>query len=300
MKVETGPQEDTHRRSGEASPLKEVELGCCGVRRWGMDERSSIIAQLLRRDFLVPVNLMFTHDVPDLARAAALQGVRDAFIAAGAQDRELFVFDGDHAATDPHGSADWYVQKTEELQLQLCPPVERDLGWGPQVFTGLSACLLMRDPFQFERPHWDVLVVNRDLWDGHTADFEFGVTNSEFPYSIQSVTRFLRDIDDSEVQAAAVRRALRHEVGHMLGLSTARGYDLEERLDAHCSCSGCSMRQGASVEEWSAQALEEDSIVAGGNGSYFCDACMGDLEARWGSARPAIPREDWDSIRLVG
>ena len=84
------------------------------------------------------------------------------------------------------------------------------------------------------------------------------------------MTRFQHGISNREEQILAVKRLLRHEVGHMLGL-VERDHHVEDKLGLHCT-NICTMRQGLSVPEWLQQAKEEEK-----HGVQFCSCCMNDL-----------------------
>lgn len=216
----------------------------------------------LRRDYLVPLYVMWSSDVPQPEAQAALNGVADAVNASG-QRRGLVVLGSRQWSEGAFSSADWYLQEAIKRQREV-----RNLGHGQQVNVNNLTHQFYEEPWQ-ATPHWEVSIVNTDLYADGT-NFVFGVTQPDFAASVQSVKRLVDSVPAGELRTAMVRRLLRHEVGHMFGLP-GRNYNVEQKLGTHCT-NVCTMRQGMSLPEW-AQLTQQEVR----NNVHFCNDCMNDL-----------------------
>ena len=217
-----------------------------------------------RTNKLVPLYVTWTRDVPQIEAQAALQGVFDV-VAASGQRREVLAFGPQQFGQGEYSNSDWYVEEAYNRQH-----LRRDLGYGPQVVPSNIISLFHQEPWQRE-PHWEVFILNRDLTSGEPDNnFVFGETNISFPASVQSIRRLIVEVSDPVLRASMVRRLLRHEVGHMFGL-TNRNFHVEEKLGKHCT-NICTMRQGMSVPEWAQQAVQEERL-----GIHFCGDCQTEL-----------------------
>lgn len=219
--------------------------------------------QEMRSSFLVPVYVIWPSDVPPQEAQAALQGVGDAVQASG-QDRQVVSFGSKSWSEGDFGSADWYLREANRRHLKEI----RGGPYGPQLWTRNFMSLFYKEPWQVT-PHWEVAIVNQDLYAAGT-NFVFGETDVTFPASLNSLRRFIEEIPDAPRRLAVIRRLLRHEVGHMLGLP-GRNHRVEEKLGSHCT-NVCTMRQGMSLREW-AQLTQQESRA----GIHFCNDCMGVL-----------------------
>jgi len=217
----------------------------------------------LRRDYLVPLYVMWSSDVPQPEAQAALHGVIDAVNASG-QRREIVALGSRRWSEGAFSSADWYVQEAARRQREV-----RNLGHGRQINVNNLTHQLYEEPWQ-ENPHWEVAIVNTDLYADGT-NFVFGVTQPDFAASVQSVRRLIDSVPAGELRAAMVRRLLRHEVGHMFGLPSWNRRNTEEKLGTHCT-NVCTMRQGMSIPEW-AQLTQQETR----NNVHFCGDCHNDL-----------------------
>lgn len=232
--------------------------------------------QEMRSSFLVPVYVIWTSNVPPQEAQVALQGVRDAVRASG-QDREVVSFGSKPWSAGDFGSADWYLQEANRRH----PKEIRNGPYGPQLWTWNFMRLFHKEPWQVT-PHWEVAIVNQDLYAAGT-NFVFGETDVSFPASLNSLRRFVEEIPDVPLRLAVVRRLLRHEVGHMLGLP-GRNYRVEEKLGPHCT-NVCTMRQGMSLPEWAKLTREEER-----QGTHFCRDCMNDFAMLRLKYKPLPPR----------
>ena len=83
--------------------------------------------------------------------------------------------------------------------------------------------------------------------------------------------------DDGNLSAAwlrCVRRTLRHEIGHALGLAMdPKRTNTEKHFGVHCTAPGCSMRQAENLLKLLRFSREEEQ-----QGKWFCPDCLADLE----------------------
>ena len=235
----------------------------------------TLTPQEMRWDYLVPIYVMWTSNVPEEVAQASLQGVVDAVNASG-QNRQIISFGSRKFGADEYSSADWYVE--EALRRH---PVPKQAGFGTQVLSSQIGQLFIEEPWQ-DTPHWEVLIINHYLTAVHNDDylnFVFGVTDTLFPSTIQSITRIIRSVEDIDLRNQMIRRLLRHEVGHMFGLP-GRNFNVEQKLGLHCT-NTCSMRQGMSIPEWAKLTKEENS-----RGIHFCADCLGVLTQKKANYKP--------------
>jgi predicted Zn-dependent protease len=216
-----------------------------------------------RRDYLVPLIVIWSSDVPERATQAALKGVNDVVAASGQQRvvRGIGPYNG-------------YVERAEIRQYKdIGPaPVNRQL-YGPQIDVKYFERLLCDEPLQ-RNPHWPVLVINRDLYIANEAYFVFGTTRSEFALSVQSVRRFISRSDFSEeFKDASITRTLRHEVGHMFDLPGEKRLNtITDETGTHCT-NKCAMRQGKDEIQWAELVKQETEEKI-----LFCKDCQNVLD----------------------
>lgn len=227
--------------------------------------------QELRMDYLVPIYVTWTSNVPSTEAQAATQGVRDTLAASG-QKRDLVIFGSQAYAanpTTPFSSPDWYTQQA--LQTQN---LRSDVGFGPQIDVNEIMRLFYQEPYQ-ENPHWEVFITNHDLnskdQNGRYINFVFGSTQPTFPASVQSITRLMRETQPGNMRNEMIRRLLRHEVGHMFWLPS-RDRNTEQNLGKHCTNDVCTMKQGLSIPAWTHLTQEENR-----RGIQFCGDCSADF-----------------------
>jgi len=213
----------------------------------------------LRRNFLAPIYLMWSSDVPVSEAHSAVRGVMDALNASG-QKREVVNLGSASWRKGDYSSADWYLDKALKMQHEI-----RDRGHGKQVDAFNLMSQFSEEPWQ-EKPHWEVFIVNKDLYL-EESNFVLGVTNSDFAASVQSVKRIIDSVPEIKLKHEMIRRLLRHEVGHMLGLP-GRNFNVEQKLGSHCT-NVCTMRQGMSIPEWRELTKEESRQSV-----YFCGDCV--------------------------
>ena len=225
----------------------------------------------LRRDFLVPIYLMWSSDVPSAEAQAAAQGVYDAVNVSG-QKRQVVNLGSSPWSKGDYSSADWYIGKALEMQNET-----RNRGHGNQVNVSNLMNQFYEEPWQ-EKPHWEVFITNKDLYM-QGKNFVFGATNPNFAASVQSLKRLIDEIPEGELRREMIRRLLRHEVGHMFGLP-GRNFKVEEKLGSHCT-NICTMRQGMSIPEWAKLTQEESR-----RNVHFCKDCMNVLAQKQNQFKP--------------
>lgn len=225
----------------------------------------------LRTNFLVPIYLMWSSDVPQAEAQAATQGVYDAVRASG-QNREVVNLGSRQWSNGDFSSADWYLGKASEMEREV-----RDMGHGRQINVSNLIEQFYEEPWQ-EKPHWEVSIVNKDLYM-YDTNFVFGATRSDFAASVQSIRRLVDSVPEGELRNQMIRRLLRHEVGHMFGLP-GRNFNVEQKLGSHCT-NVCTMRQGMSIPEWGKLTQEENR-----QNVHFCRDCMSVLAQKKNQFRP--------------
>ena len=228
----------------------------------------------LRRDFPVPIYLMWSSDVPSAEAQAAAQGVYDVVKASG-QNRQVINLGSKAWSNGDYSSADWYLNNALRMQHEA-----RDKGHGQQVSVRSIENQFIEEPWQ-ANPHWEVFIVNKDLYMDDTTNFVFGATDSGFAASVQSVRRFIDEIPEEKFKLEMIRRLLRHEVGHMFGLP-GRNFNVEQeqKLGSHCT-NICTMRQGMSIPEWAKLTQEESR-----QNVHFCKDCMDVLAKKKDQFKP--------------
>lgn len=225
----------------------------------------------LRTNFLVPIYLMWSSDVPSAEAQAATQGVYDAVKASG-QNRQVVNLGSTAWSRGDYSSADWYLNKVSGMEDEA-----RDKGHGRQVNVSNLLNQFEAEPWQ-EKPHWEVSIVNKDLYM-YDTNFVFEATRTEFAASVQSVRRLIDSVPEESLKLEMVRRLLRHEVGHMFGLP-GRNFNVEQKLVSHCT-NVCTMRQGMSIPEWEKLTKEENRGKV-----HFCQDCLNVLAQKRNQFKP--------------
>ena len=119
-----------------------------------------------------------------------------------------------------------------------------------------------------------LLFTGRDLClSSQGISWCFGAGRVKAHTAVCSVIRY-RKLTEQE-RLRCIRRTMRHEIGHILGLAADSGRkNTEEHSGPHCTAPGCSMRQAGTLEKLLAFSLEEDR-----QGWCFCPDCLAELEA---------------------
>ena len=173
---------------------------------------------------------------------------------------------------DPYGSPDWY---------QTSALTRRDKGFGTQVSAAALDELLRNEPFQKQNPHYDVMIVDRDLTtmlDDTKNNFIFGY--GPYPNNIISVKRFMRWFKDPALRQVCLAVIGAHEFGHNLEL-VRRSYDLDhgELREGHCSgrAGPCVMEQ-TQVE--GRRTIDEQARLLVEQEHWLCDSCIEEIYFR--------------------
>lgn len=212
-----------------------------------------------------PIFVSWTRGVSQAEGEAAVSGVRDVLRAANV-DWEIRVFGSRTWADGDYGCADWYVERST-----IKPG--RNRGYGLQANANHICIDMVLEPWQKTEPHYDLMIVNRDLSTGEANNnFVFGATQPA-KCSVQSVARLRQEITDPATMLRVLRRLTRHEVGHIFNAATGPNHteNTERSLGQHC-INLCCMRQGQSTRSWVAQLAEEERA-----GILFCANCIQEM-----------------------
>lgn len=213
-----------------------------------------------------PIFVSWTTGISQAEGMAAVDGVRDVLRAASV-DWEVRVLGASIWKTGDYGCADWYQQKA-----MFVPP--RNRGYGPQAFGNQICIDMLTEPWQQREPHYDLMIVHRDLSSGESSNnFVFGLTQPG-ACSVQSVARLRDEIADPTLMLAVLRRVSRHEVGHIFHAATGTNHTENTALSLGRHCTNlCCMRQGLSTAEWVEQLRQEHTA-----GIKFCANCIREME----------------------
>lgn len=171
---------------------------------------------------------------------------------------------------NPHKSYDWLME--EEVERQSFLTVSRSRVGVDQVLDKLFT-----DPYQLSLPHYDVVIIGRDLYANfNPLSFVIGEAREDLG-TIISLFRFQR-IKDENLRNHCLQTEVYHQFGHVLGLpNRKRQESLESSLGIHCVDSSCSMKQGLAVpDDWikiTFARLEKNQI--------YCPTCLSDLEKKF-------------------
>ena len=207
-----------------------------------------------------PIYVSWSSGVDGDEGHASVEGVHDV-LRAGELDWQVLVFGSLPIADGDYGSPDWYQDRS------MFNP-KRDIGLGAQVNANQVLVYLANEPYQQQRPHYDVMLLDRDCSTGNT-NFVFGAAWPKLGY-VESVSR-LRPGIDRQLRLRLIQRCTSHEFGHVLGLP-ARGWNVEQSLGTHCTNAACCMRQGVDRKTWIEQLQEEERV-----GVIFCRECRTEL-----------------------
>lgn len=210
---------------------------------------------------LLPVYVCWDSQLTRHESQAVLAGIAE--IASAATNRHFENYGNEKWSTGDYSSADWYVERAHRRINQYSRKIQ---------ISSLDILLQLHDePWQQQQPHLDLLVTSQDLFP-RVGDFVFGEAIPSWGVSVQSVWRFRNAGLSIVQQQACIRRVVRHELGHLLGMVSDGRRNTEEKLGLHCANPVCSMRQGVSVTEWNRLATGESV-----SSSLFCPDCIADL-----------------------
>jgi predicted Zn-dependent protease len=154
-------------------------------------------------------------------------------------------------------SVDWYVTHAMDRARN-------------QIHCGKLAKSLRIEPWQEAQPHYDVLVLKSDLYDGD-VDWCFGYSIPG--QAITSVHRFEKWLsDDRYIQDECFKTVVMHEIGHMLGIVDETRKDITYNLGWHCIHPNCIMRQSENIDL--CQLHTYDRLISE---QTLCPSCQRDL-----------------------
>ncbi len=218
-----------------------------------------------------PINLMNQAGLSDLEKRAVLDGASELIRLAEVSKRIELIdfgvwrnngFRNSDGSLKQYQSVDWYVSRgkdTSRNRTQL--NVEA---------IQLALCLEpWRNPHQGGRDHYDILIVNNDIYWGNT-NYVIGIAQAGVGTTI-STFKFkpLRD----KTKYECIKTETMHELGHVFGLiPDSRTKNVENSLGKHCT-NTCTMRQGLNVPvDWI--NITNDRLRYGA----LCPTCAKDLK----------------------
>ena len=105
------------------------------------------------------------------------------------------------------------------------------------------------------------------------ASWCFGAARHSINMAVTSVFRY-RNLSKEDA-LCCIRRTLRHEIGHAVGLAAdPKRVNVEQNFGLHCTSDGCTMRQAGTLEALLKQAKEEEQQK-----KWFCPYCKAELKA---------------------
>ncbi len=167
------------------------------------------------------------------------------------------------------GSADWYQEQALTNKKDK---------FGKQVSAYDLDALLRNDPYQKTEPHFDVIVIDKDLTtvEGDTKNrFLFGY--GPYPNNIVSVNRFMKWIRDPVLRQKSLAIIAAHEFGHNLDLVN-RNFNIGKSGYKRGHCNGeegaCLMEQ---VNVKDARSIDEQAALIFDNESWLCLDCKDEI-----------------------
>lgn len=219
---------------------------------------------ILRSQYLIPILVSCDFGVKEDEYQAALSGVVDVVRLSGS-NRQILSLGNKPWASGDYSSVDWYLSRTKSR--------------GNQIDASQLQYKLLVEPWQeYPKTHLDVVIVSRDIYV-QNLNWCFGSTR-ENQNSVQSVFRFRGE--ERQVKLDLIKRTLRHETGHLLGIPGLLGSHprIYEKGGAHCNHL-CTMRQGWSLAEFKSQMMEEQKA-----GVIFCQDCLNELRLIQSKLKP--------------
>ena len=167
-----------------------------------------------------------------------------------------------------YGAHSWSVGKYKNANELVRSTSRRENGQinGSELLGKLSSLLE-----EWPEPGAIVLITGKDLY-GDSCDWCFGLAKMSARVTVQSMSRY-RELDEIE-KSKCIRHILRHELGHIFYCAwTTKRTNTIEKIGAHCTNPGCSMRQTMSLSELRLAVISEDPKKC------FCAQCMNDLRS---------------------
>lgn len=203
----------------------------------------------------LPIHICWDSDLTGIEAEAVIEGINEIALVA---KRQVRVFGSNSWFNGDYYSANWYVNNSRRR--------------GSQVNAADMLNLLHLEPWQ-EQPHIDLLVTSKDLYSSnHNLNYVFGMAYPEWNVAVQSIFRFRQAGLRGNELKLNIRRVVRHEVGHLLGMAAESRVNTVESCGSHCANPVCTMRQGLSVAAWQILTKMENKA-----GILFCPDCLSDL-----------------------
>lgn len=166
----------------------------------------------------------------------------------------------------PFESADWYQERAL---------MDRNRGAGLQVDVYKVDKLLRDEPFQVTTPHFDVMVLNRDLTAAKKEpknNFVYGLNS--YPNDIISTKRLSQRFSERSLALQSLAVIAAHEVGHNFGLVN-RNFNIGRGAYRGAHCNGksgpCLMEQ---VDVPGCKTIAEQTRLLIDKLSWLCSDCL--------------------------
>jgi hypothetical protein len=167
----------------------------------------------------------------------------------------------------PYWGTQWYINTSFDGEVQ-------------RVIAPVFLELVRLEPWQRTEPHFDLALLDLDLTDfpsplARLRPDHYSLGTS-FPgtSAVMSVHR-LRRLANTQIQALALTRLVRHHLGHVFAIPGFTRQECVARLGLEMHCTNtCVMRHAATVEELVEHAKEEAEM-----GWPFCELCTRELHS---------------------
>jgi predicted Zn-dependent protease len=205
-----------------------------------------------------PVNVVHQAGVSAELVQVVLEAIAE-LLALGNADLPVRNFGAWEQNGEQYGGVEWYLDTARRMGSRQ-----------NQIHAGKLLTLMWNEPYQVSEPHYDVFIVNEDLYDDG-CNYVIGCAIHNFG-TVISVNRFLGL--EAKLRRECVRTEALHEIGHVFGLiPEARTANVEMSLGKHCT-NTCTMRQGLSVpRDWI--QITKERLEHG----TFCPQCFNDLRS---------------------
>ena len=235
------------------------------------NQQPSLLQDRLKNIVRNEIYFCKTSGVPDKEYKAIISGFKKMIAEAG---RRLIMKDFGYYESNQgaYGSPDWYQNNAL---------TNRNNGFGTQISSTAIDDLLRNEPFQRKNPHYDVMIVDRDLtttMNDAANNFVFGY--GPYPNNIISIKRFIHWFGDPTLRQICLATIGAHEFGHNLEL-VGRNYDEDhgELRDGHCAgrAGACIMEQ---VQVSGKRTMKEQAKLLIEKEHWLCNSCIEELYFR--------------------
>lgn len=159
-------------------------------------------------------------------------------------------------------SVDWYLERARNTSHR-----------NSQLNANTIIYDLFQEPWQQQRPHYDVVVLKTDIYSGEmNNNFVIGLALKELG-TVISVNRFLHLNYYNRFEC--IKTETLHEIGHVFGLpGDTRTKQISLSLGRHCT-NECVMRQGLMVpRDW---IYFTEQRINSTSDSPYCELCLAEL-----------------------